>query len=174
MNSPSRFLIGIGLLVLIVAVAIVARHGKDGHDQMAEHDAEVVTLVENAVAAYQEQGSDVFAEMNDVQNQDWVIDDDLYVFALDLTKNALVVYPVMPTTIGVDLNDATIPAELRALAHYIRELALTMPEGKWVHYAHTNPLEDKDHKPRMSVKRAYVVISDAILFGAGRYMKRGH
>ena len=157
----------IGGLLLSAGLVFLSIKSTSAHTS----DDTVKSLVAAAIAAYEADGEAAFDEMNDLTSQKWVIDDDTYVFAVDVDKNITVVNAPYKDSLGVDLDDPALPLGYRALATYISTLVLAEPEGTWVHYAHANPLEDDHHRKRIMVKRSWVEVHDNIIFGAGRYSR---
>jgi cytochrome c len=120
---------------------------------------EAVDLVENAIEAYDLNGTAAFVDMTAPSTT--YVDRDLYIFVFD-SNHLLVAHGANAELVG---DDATILVDANGVPFGNTMIVMADEDGEWVDYMWMDPLTGTEVP-----KSSYVVLHDGYIFGSGVYL----
>jgi cytochrome c len=119
---------------------------------------EAVAMVNSALAAYDEQGTEVFTLITEPSTE--FVDRDLYVFVYG-PDGRIVAHGLDAGLIG---REASTIVDIHGREFALEFMERATPDGVWVDYAWTDPLTGEEVE-----KTSWVVRHDGYVFGTGVY-----
>lgn len=117
-------------------------------------EAKAIAFVHIAARLWQDSIVDAITLINN--RKDILVDNDIYVFAVRLRDGVMVAHPFIPTNVVPDEESLNLTRFLMS--------KVTSEVGSWAYYEYENPITGKP-----SIKKAYVLLQDGIMFGSGTF-----